>query len=291
MYHSASWRAAWFHQVLESANRCLRRSILRQPRALTSDQAHVNPALRHQPPGAASQSRGPGSLPPDAVVQQQPQAVVVKLPKPWPTRLTFLPSRLTASVGPLEQPSVAWKARTSACQARTVPASRDSSATRRRLPSGSSAPARPGRGPGRRRHRPRAAAPCPARRPPPHTRITGGQPSPQPHSSPAGEPLLSGQQQLADAVQRIALVAPMPQGSLLGPPADLINHGVGQLDGMEGLCCVAPTRGRLKRRPRSWIRPPAPARRTRPPPAGPLAPQPPARNGRAGGSAPRHARR
>jgi AAA ATPase domain len=60
---------------------------------------------------------------------------------------------------------------------------------------------------------------------------------------------------------------------------------------LDRLCCVAPTRGRLKRRPRSWIRPPWPARRMRPPPAGSPAPRPPARNGHAAGSVRRHARR
>jgi len=53
----------------------------------------------------------------------------VKLRKPCPTRLTFLMSRFMASVGPLEQPSVAWKARISASYALTVRARRDSSAT------------------------------------------------------------------------------------------------------------------------------------------------------------------
>jgi transposase InsO family protein len=37
--------------------------------SLTSDQAQVKPALRHQPRAAAAQSRGPGSLPGDAAVQ------------------------------------------------------------------------------------------------------------------------------------------------------------------------------------------------------------------------------
>ena len=46
-----------------------------------------------------------------------------------PTRLTFLTSRFMASVGPLEQPPVLWKARISASQVLTVRASRDSSAT------------------------------------------------------------------------------------------------------------------------------------------------------------------
>jgi hypothetical protein len=43
------------------------------------------------------------------------------------------------------------------------------------------------------------------------TRVTGGQPSPQPHPSPAGELLCGGQQQLADAVQRIAFASPVPE--------------------------------------------------------------------------------
>jgi hypothetical protein len=43
--------------------------------------------------------------------------------------LTFLMSRFSASVGPLEQPPVACQARISASHARTVRASRDSSAT------------------------------------------------------------------------------------------------------------------------------------------------------------------
>ncbi len=43
---------------------------------------------------------------------------LAKLRKPCPTRLTFLMSRLTASVGPLEQPMVEWKAKISACQVR-----------------------------------------------------------------------------------------------------------------------------------------------------------------------------
>jgi hypothetical protein len=39
---------------------------------------------------------------------------LAKLRKPCPTRLTFLMSRLTASVGPLQQPPVACQARISA---------------------------------------------------------------------------------------------------------------------------------------------------------------------------------
>jgi hypothetical protein len=44
---------------------------------------------------------------------------------------------------------------------------------------------------------------------------------------------LGGQQQLADAVQRIALAAPVAQGRLLHAAADLVDHGVGQPDGVE----------------------------------------------------------
>ena len=58
-------------------------------------------------------------------------------------------------------------------------------------------------------------------------RIPGGQAGPQPHSSPIGELLGSREEQLADAVQRVTLAAPMPKGALLGPSADLIHHRVG----------------------------------------------------------------
>jgi hypothetical protein len=44
---------------------------------------------------------------------------------------------------------------------------------------------------------------------------------------------VGGQQQFADAVQRIGRAASMPEGGLLGPSADLIDHRVGQLDGVE----------------------------------------------------------
>jgi hypothetical protein len=56
-------------------------------------------------------------------------------------------------------------------------------------------------------------------------------------------------------------------------------------------CCIVSIQGMLKLHLRPWIRSPGPARRTRLPPAGPLAPQLPARNGRVGRSAPRRARR
>jgi hypothetical protein len=62
-------------------------------------------------------------------VQQQAQTVVGEVAEALADPLTFLMSRFTASVGPLEQLLVEWKARTSASQALTVRASRDSSAT------------------------------------------------------------------------------------------------------------------------------------------------------------------
>jgi hypothetical protein len=65
------------------------------------------------------------------------------------------------------------------------------------------------------------------------TRVTGGKPSAQPRSSPAGELLGGRQQQLADPVQRVMLAAPVAQGGLLHAMADLVDHRVGQLDGVE----------------------------------------------------------
>src|SRR4029453_17026487 len=51
-------------------------------------------------------------------------------------------------------------------------------------------------------------------------------------------------QQLADAVQRIMLAATVAEGGLLGPPADLVDHRVGQLDGVE----VVHDHGRMPKR-------------------------------------------
>jgi hypothetical protein len=53
--------------------------------------------------------------------------------------------------------------------------------------------------------------------------ISRCQAGPQPRPSPPGELLGGRQQQLADAVQRIALVAAVAQGGLLGPAADLVG--------------------------------------------------------------------
>jgi hypothetical protein len=50
-------------------------------------------------------------------VEQQPQPIVGEVAEAVPDPLDLLISRLTAWVGPLEQPSVAWKARISASQA------------------------------------------------------------------------------------------------------------------------------------------------------------------------------
>ena len=63
--------------------------------------------------------------------------------------------------------------------------------------------------------------------------ISHGKASPQPHPSSAAKLFSRGQQQLADAVQRVTLAAPMPQGGLLGPSADLVDRRVGQPDGGE----------------------------------------------------------
>jgi hypothetical protein len=64
-------------------------------------------------------------------------------------------------------------------------------------------------------------------------RIPDRRPNPQPHPSPAGELLGGRQKQLADPVQRIWLAAVVAEGGLLGPAADLIDHRVGQLNGVE----------------------------------------------------------
>ena len=37
----------------------------------------------------------------------------------------------------------------------------------------------------------------------------------------------------SDPVQRIVLSAPVPEGGLLGPAADLVDHRVGEPDGVE----------------------------------------------------------
>jgi hypothetical protein len=50
----------------------------------------------------------------------------------------------------------------------------------------------------------------------------------------ASELLGRCQQQLADAGQRIVGAAAVAQGGLLGPSADLVDHGDGQLDGVQG---------------------------------------------------------
>jgi hypothetical protein len=64
-------------------------------------------------------------------------------------------------------------------------------------------------------------------------RVPGGKSHPSPRSSPPGELLGSGEQQLANAVQRIMRAAPVAQGDLLGAAADLVDHRVGQPDSME----------------------------------------------------------
>jgi len=63
--------------------------------------------------------------------------------------------------------------------------------------------------------------------------ITGSQSRPQPRSATAGELVGGGQQQLADPVQRVMLAPAVTKEGLLGPPAGLVDHRVGQLDGVE----------------------------------------------------------
>jgi hypothetical protein len=48
-----------------------------------------------------------------------------------------------------------------------------------------------------------------------------------------GELLCGGDQQLADAVQRVMLAASKTERGLLDPTADLVDHDVGQPDGVE----------------------------------------------------------
>jgi hypothetical protein len=63
--------------------------------------------------------------------------------------------------------------------------------------------------------------------------ITGSQSRAQPSLAAASELLGGCQQQLADPVQRVTLAAAVAEGGLLDPSADLVDHGVGQLDGVE----------------------------------------------------------
>jgi hypothetical protein len=89
-------------------------------------------------------------------------------------------------------------------------------------------------------------------------------------------------------------------GPACSPPTErCLRRGAGCSHGRAGRCswydprrhcCVAPTLGTLKRRPRYWIRSSRPARRTRRPDAGPLARRLPVRSGRGERSAPAHAR-
>jgi hypothetical protein len=58
-------------------------------------------ALRHQAWGAASQSYGSVSLPPDAAVQQQPQPVVGEVAKAVPDPLHLLDEQVQCFGGPV----------------------------------------------------------------------------------------------------------------------------------------------------------------------------------------------
>jgi hypothetical protein len=63
--------------------------------------------------------------------------------------------------------------------------------------------------------------------------ITGSESRAQPRSATAGELFGGCQQQLGDPVQRIVLAPAVTKEGLLGPPAGLVDHRVGQLDGVE----------------------------------------------------------
>jgi|RhiMetdeSRZDD1v2_1073273.scaffolds.fasta_scaffold3113367_2 hypothetical protein len=69
------------------------------------------------------------SLPPDAALQEQPQPVTGEVAEAMAHALDLRDQQVDGLGGPLEQPSVAWKARISASQTLTVRASRDTSAT------------------------------------------------------------------------------------------------------------------------------------------------------------------
>jgi hypothetical protein len=64
-------------------------------------------------------------------------------------------------------------------------------------------------------------------------RIPSRQAGPQPRPPVFGELLGGGDEQLADTVQRVVLATSMPECGLLGPMADLVDHDVGQPDGVE----------------------------------------------------------
>src|SRR6266567_2306667 len=188
-------------------------------------------ALRHQASMAPSQSYGLMTLPPDATVKQQAQPVVAEVAEAVPDPLDLLDQQVHglgravgAAAGGVEgedfslpRPDGTGKAR----QLRHPDVVRPAVEAPQRGPgvgqvaggvdSAQQLLALPGD---------RYLA----------GRIPGGQPSPQPHPSPAGELLCGGQQRLADAVQRIAFASPVPEGGLLGPPADLVDHQVGQPD-------------------------------------------------------------
>jgi hypothetical protein len=76
------------------------------------------------------------------------------------------------------------------------------------------------------------------------SRVPSRQASPQPRPSPLGELLARGQQQLADAVQRIRLTTPVAEGDLLHTAPSLVDHRVGQPDGVE----VVHHHGRMAKR-------------------------------------------
>jgi hypothetical protein len=64
-----------------------------------------------------------------------------------------------------------------------------------------------------------------------------------------GEAFVSDQQPAADAVERVALAAPVAEGVLLDLAADLVERGVGQADGVEVINHQSPSSPRS----RGWL--------------------------------------
>ena len=161
--------------------------------------------------GAPSQPCGLGSPPGDAAVQQQRQAAVGEVAEAMLNALDLLDQQVQGPSGPVG-------AAAGGVEGKDL---------------GLPCPDRAGQA--RQFRYPDAIAPAveACQRPPSCDGTVGGVDGPQPQSSPLGELLGGGQQQLADAVQRVVGAAPVPGRGLLGPSPDLVDHRVGQPDGVE----------------------------------------------------------
>ena len=63
---------------------------------------------------------------------------------------------------------------------------------------------------------------------------------------------MAGEQATADPVERVGLVAAVPEAGLLGPAADLVERRAGEADDVEVI--DHETRARQSPRPRPWRR-------------------------------------